>query len=72
MGPADDRPWSDLSQEEQDALIAECGRGHVTQVEVEDVPAEQWGVWEDFGHHDPDDDHREGVDALQGGAGGGR
>lgn len=61
----DDRPWSDLTEAEQDALMEEAGPGHVSEVEVEDVAAHAWGVWQDSGDHDPDDVHREGVDAQE-------
>lgn len=59
------RPWHELSAEEQAAEAERVGAGHVTSVEVADVPAEEWAVWEDSGDHDPEDDHREGVDVHQ-------
>lgn len=61
------RPWHELTAAEQEDEAESAGLGYVSQVEVDDIPAQVWGVWEDSGDHDPEDDHREGVDVQDGG-----
>lgn len=70
MSEPDERPWQELTRAEQDVEAEQAGEGHVSTVEVDDVPSVVWGVWEDTGDHDPDDDHTEGVDVDDQGAGG--
>ena len=62
----DDRPWSELSTAEQDALMEEAGEGDdAEQVDVARIPAEQWAPT--VGVQDESDAYAEGVDAAPGG-----
>lgn len=38
----DDRPWNELTADEQDALIAESTEGRPEHVYVARIPADQW------------------------------
>lgn len=55
-----DRPWSELTEAEQDELMAEAGQGAAEEIDVPDVPAERWTAeLEDSGDHDPEDTYTE-------------